>query len=218
MSTFFDRALMVLRSLSIKTHAFTLCVVTGTLFLCLGFFKEPNIDLSRTTTNVQKEMDVASASDLTITVEVCSLSMCAEDKANTISINEITKEDVPEETENSSITLDEYLALSKVVEAEAATEDFKGKTLIANVIFNRVSDVEFPNDITSVIYDPGQFEPVRNGYIDYCEPSHEAKEAVIAAAEGNDYSLGALYFQKSAATEWGEKQYLFRHGSHSFYK
>lgn len=218
MSTFFDRALMVLRSLSIKTHAFTLCVIAGTLFLCLGFFKEPNIDLFRTTTNVQKEMDVASASDLTITVEVCSLSLCSDDKANVIEVNEISIEDASEENEKTTITLDEYLTLSKVVEAEAATEDDKGMTLIANVIFNRVDSEEFPNDITSVIYDPGQFDPVSNGFIEYCEPTHEAKEAVIAAAEGKDYSLGALYFQKSKATEWGEKQYLFRYGNHSFYK
>lgn len=218
MSTFFERSLMVMRSLSLRTHAFTLCVITGTLFLCLGFFKEPNIDFSRTTTNVQKELDVASASDLTITVEVCSLSQCSDRDSNVISVNELTKPDTESQTGENSLTLDEYITLSKVVEAEAATEDVDGKTLIANVVFNRVDSSKFPEDILSVIYDPGQFDPVSNGYIDYCEPSHDAKVAVMNAAEGKDNSKGALYFQKSKSTEWGDKTFLFRYGNHTFYK
>ena len=53
---------------------------------------------------------------------------------------------------------------SHIVEAEAGTEDIKGRVLIANVIMNRLSHEEFPDTITGVILDQRngipQFSPV----------------------------------------------------------
>lgn len=223
MSTFFDRALMVMRSLSIRTHSFTVCVIAGTLLLCMGFFKEPNIDISHTTTNVQREMETASASNLTISIEVESISLCSDVESEVLSVNEISIDDIEdvdgEEAINTceNITLDEYLELARLVEAEASSEDVQGKTYVANVVINRVFSDIFPNDISSVINDPGQFDPVDRKYINYAVPTHESKLAVMNALSGDNGALGALYFQKSEATEWGDKNYLFRYGSHSFY-
>lgn len=217
MSTIFSRALMVMRSLSLRTHTFTLCVITGTLLLCLGFFNEPNIDVLHTTTSVQKEMETASASNLTISIEVESLSMCSESEKNVIELNEISIDDVLPNSD-TIISLDEYMEFARLIEAEACSEDLMGKTLVAEVVNNRVSCDIFPNTISDVINDPGQFDPVNNKYIDYAIPSHDAKQAVIDSLKTVDGAEGALYFQKSAATEWGDKEYLFRYGSHSFYR
>ena len=53
------------------------------------------------------------------------------------------------------------------MEAEAGTEDIKGKVLIANVIMNRVANKEFPNTVTDVIMDRKngvpQFSPIYDG-------------------------------------------------------
>lgn len=217
MSTKFSRALMVLRSLSLKTHAFTLCVIAGTLLLCMGFFTEPNIDVSRTTTNVTNEIQTASASNLTINIEVVSLSMNSNtEENNVIEVNEVSIDDVKPGIDLRALSRDEYRDFAALVEAEAATEDFNGKLLVANVVINRVESDIFPNNVSDVIYDPGQFDPAR--YIEYVEPSHDSKEAVMKALAGYNMSQGALYFQKSKATEWGDKQYLYRYGGHSFYK
>ena len=122
----------------------------------------------------------------------------------------------------------DYENLLKIVEAEAGTEDIKGRVLIANVIMNRVKHPEFPDNITDVIweYDNGvpQFSPVADGRINEVTISDETKEAVRLAMEGVDYSEGALFFiQKSAAEKhniaWFERDLkrLFKHGVHEFY-
>lgn len=217
MSTRINRALMVLRSLSLKTHAFTLCVITGTLILCLGFFKESNSDVSHMTTDVTKEIQTASASNLTLDIEVVTLSLnSANDEENTIEINEVSVDDEKPDISVCSLTFDEYKEFAALVEAEASSEDLNGKILVANVVLNRVKSNIFPNDIYSVIHEPGQFDPAE--YLEYVVPSHAAKEAVMRALSGPDSSGGALYFQKSKATEWGDKKYLYRYGGHSFYK
>ncbi len=65
---------------------------------------------------------------------------------------------------------------------------------MANVILNRVESDQFPNTIEGVIYEAGQFQPVRNGHINKV-PSEESKEAVRKALSVNR-SLGgnSLYF------------------------
>ena len=220
MSSMLSRTLMVMRSLSMRTHAFTLCVLTGTLLLCLGLFKEPNIDVSHTTTSVQKEMETASASNLTINIEVASLSMNSDGTNEVYELNEISLEEKDEDVEDSRLELsqDEYLEFARLVQAEASSEDIVGMTHVADVVVNRVFSDIFPNTIPEVISDSGQFEPVTNQYINYAVPTHEAKLAAMTALNNLGGSKGALYFQKSSAEEWGEKVFLFRYGGHSFYR
>ena len=123
---------------------------------------------------------------------------------------------------------EDYENLLHIVEAEAGTEDLKGRILVANVIMNRVKYPEFPDNATDVIweYDNGvaQFSPVSDGSINHVTISDETKEAVKQVLEGVDYSEGALFFiQKSAAEkhniDWFEKNLrkLFKHGVHEFY-
>ena len=209
---------MVMRSLSLRTHTFTLCVLTGTLLLCMGFFKEPNIDVSHTTTSVQKEMETASASNLTISIEVASLSLNSSDQEEVIELNELSLSDDVTAESQLDVSMDEYLEYARLIEAEASSEDIVGKTFVADVVINRVFSDIFPNTISEVINDPGQFDPVDNKYINYAVPSHDAKVAAMKALNGEGGSKGALYFQKSKATEWGDKTFLFRYGNHSFYK
>lgn len=118
----------------------------------------------------------------------------------------------------TTYTEDEIDALERLVQCEAGTEDLDGRKLVAQVVLNRIDTGIWGNDILSVIKSPGQFKPVSNGAYKVCTVDQTTKDAVISALSGEDISKGAIYFQKSRATEWGKKQYLFRHGSHSFYK
>ena len=123
---------------------------------------------------------------------------------------------------------EDYQNLLQIVEAEAGTEDLKGKVLVANVIMNRVKYAEFPDNVTDVVWQymngVAQFSPVADGRISEVTPTDETKEAVKQALEGVDYSEGALFFiQKSAAAksniQWFDKNLtrLFKHGVHEFY-
>ena len=118
----------------------------------------------------------------------------------------------------TSYTTEEIDALERLVQCEAGTEDLDGRKLVAQVVLNRIDTGIWGDDILSVIKSPGQFKPVSNGAYKVCDVDQTTKDAVVSALSGDDISKGAIYFQKSRATIWGNKQYLFRHGSHSFYK
>lgn len=56
--------------------------------------------------------------------------------------------------------------LARLVRAEAETEPYGGKIAVACVVLNRVASDSFPDTIKEVVYQRGQFQPVRNGQID----------------------------------------------------
>lgn len=122
----------------------------------------------------------------------------------------------------------DYDNLLRIVEAEAGTEDIKGRVLVANVILNRLKNDEFPDTITDVIWDQRygvpQFSPTYDGKIYEVTVTDDTREAVKQALEGVDYSEGALFFIQRAAAEkhnvtWFDKDLkkLFKYGVHEFY-
>lgn len=130
--------------------------------------------------------------------------------------------------ENPTIMSDEdYDVFLRIVEAEAGTEDLKGRILVANVILNRVKNDEFPDTVTDVVWDyrygVPQFSPTYDGRIYQVTVTDKTREAVKQALEGVDYSQGALFFVEKEAAEkknvaWFEKdlQKLFKYGVHDF--
>ena len=119
---------------------------------------------------------------------------------------------------NAQYSVQEIDALERLVECEAGCEDKTGKMLVADVVLNRMGTGIWGNDMLSVIEAPGQFKPVGNGAYKVVAATPDTKAAVMEALMSEDISKGAIYFQKSRATRWGNKEFLFRHGSHSFYK
>ncbi len=130
--------------------------------------------------------------------------------------------------EASIMSDEDYDTLLHIVEAEAGTEDIKGRVLVANVIMNRVKNEEFPNTVTEVVWQTvngvPQFSPTYDGRIHEVSISEETKEAVKQVLNGVDHSQGALFFiQKSQAERhnvtWFEQDLkkLFKHGVHEFY-
>lgn len=160
---------------------------------------------------------------VTNTAADLNVSSSMENKVNELDARSITL------AENPTLMSDEdYDTLLRIVEAEAGSEDIKGRVLVANVIMNRVKSEDFPNTVTEVVWDNSdgvpQFSPTYDGRINEVAVSDETREAVKQALKGNDYSEGALFFiQKSAAEEhnvkWFEKDLkrLFKYGVHEFY-
>lgn len=120
--------------------------------------------------------------------------------------------------------------LLRIVEAEAGTEDLKGKMLVANVVLNRVNcKTEFPDSVTDVVFDHTggvyQFSPIGDGRYWSVTISNETKEAVKRVLNGEDPSKGALYFmaRKYAAAHnvnWFDQNLtrLYEHGGHEFFR
>lgn len=160
---------------------------------------------------------------VTNTAADLNVSSSMENKVNELDARSITL------AENPTLMSDEdYDTLLRIVEAEAGSEDIKGRVLVANVVMNRVKSEDFPNTVTEVVWDNSdgvpQFSPTYDGRINEVAVSDETREAVKQALKGTDYSEGALFFiQKSAAEEhnvkWFEKDLkrLFKYGVHEFY-
>ena len=113
--------------------------------------------------------------------------------------------------------------LSRIIEAEAGGEPFKGKVAVGEVILNRVKCKEFPDTIWGVIFDKNfgiQFEPVANGTI-YNTPSEDSILAAKTALNGSDYVGKCLYFLNPtiAKSTWITKnrEYYTTISKHEFY-
>lgn len=125
-----------------------------------------------------------------------------------------------------SVSKEDYQCLLRIVQAEAGGEDAYGKRLVANVILNRVVSGEFPNTVTGVVFQKGQFSPIRNGAYDRAQVSESTRSAVDEVlAKGVDEANGALYFfarQYTSAekAEWFDTALtkVAQHGVHEFYK
>ena len=60
-------------------------------------------------------------------------------------------------------TKDQLRLMSSIIYSEAGDQSYAGKKAVGIVIANRVSSRSYPNTLSGVIYQPGQFGPVRNG-------------------------------------------------------
>ena len=123
-----------------------------------------------------------------------------------------------------SLENNDYNVLLKIVEAEAGSEDLAGKMLVANVVLNRVNSPSFPDSVTVVVYQTHKgralFSPTENGTIDTVTVSQETIYAVNRVMNGDDNSMGALYFRSvHSRGTWHDRalQRVLEHGNHIFY-
>lgn len=114
---------------------------------------------------------------------------------------------------------DEYM-LAKIAMAEAESEGIEGKALVIRVVLNRVQSDKFPNSISEVIFQRGQFSTIGNGRYDRVEPDQECYEALnLVQLESWDESQGALYFESESTSDWHKNNlhFLFQYRNHYFY-
>ena len=127
------------------------------------------------------------------------------------------------EQNDEDVVCDDYIGedlelLAALVHAEAGNQDMVGKRLVADVVLNRVASDKFPNTISGVIYDPGQFSPVRNGSLTRAlnggTTAEDREAARLALVEGR-IDTTILYF---CAGGYGYGTPAYKHGAHFFSK
>lgn len=105
-----------------------------------------------------------------------------------------------------NLSYDDLFLLSKVVDAEAGSSwlSDEHRLLVASVVINRVNSPEFPNTIYEVVYQDGQYAPVRKEWFDDILPS---RDSVMAAyrilTEGSIAPSDVVYqanFQQGSGT------------------
>lgn len=105
--------------------------------------------------------------------------------------------------DTSGVTASEKDLLARLVRAEAESEPYAGKVAVATVVLNRVDSNQFPNTISGVIYQKGQFSPVSNGSINRpatAEDRRAVEEAIAFRGQGSD----SLFFYNPdiATSRW----------------
>lgn len=77
---------------------------------------------------------------------------------------------------------DRYL-LANLIYCEAGAESYVGQVAVGSVVMNRVLSSVYPDTITGVIYQPGQFSPVASGRLALALTENRATEACYQAAD-----------------------------------
>lgn len=104
--------------------------------------------------------------------------------------------------------------LAALVECEAGGESYEGQLAVASVVVNRVKSGSFPNTISGVIYQGGQFSPVASGRFAMVlarGASGSCAQAAQAALSGGT-NVGSLYFCRADSGVSGNVI-----GNHVFY-
>ena len=106
-----------------------------------------------------------------------------------------------------------------MIHAEARGEPLEGQIAVGAVIINRVKSEKFPNTITEVVYQRGQFTPVERNLLPN-EPQASAWEAAERALAGEDPTGGALFFYNPTISEnpeyWKTRPVIKKIGNHNF--
>ena len=121
---------------------------------------------------------------------------------------------IVEEIEIREITDGERDLLAAIVFAEAGNQDFDGMRYVVDVVLNRVDDPRFPEDVTRVIFQPGQFwtAGIKGSFSEIPEKCYEAVDAELA--EQLNYEI--LYFRTGHFHEFATD--VMKHGDHYFSK
>lgn len=111
-------------------------------------------------------------------------------EAETVTVAEPS--DSIEETQTELETEVELLA--RVIEAEAGGESDYHKLCVGTVVMNRVASDKYPNTLTEVIYQPGQYQCVTNSHINK-EPSESSYEAAKSILDGRRMFRSSVVYQ-----------------------
>ena len=111
------------------------------------------------------------------------------------------KEQVSQTGTAMSASDSELALLAAIIQCEAGGESNTGKVAVGAVIMNRVRSSQFPNSITEVVYQSGQFSPVASGILS-SELSQGARSDCYQAAQealaGSNPIGSALYFNSGS--------------------
>lgn len=124
---------------------------------------------------------------------------------------ELTEEDIEEER-----YWDELELLALVVEAEAGNQDLTGKRLVVDVVLNRVDSPLFPDTITEVLEQPGQFSTMSNGAVEDAgwHMQEDDYTAVMMEVTGGRLDYDIYYFTAGEYNASCSPAYI--HGDHYF--
>jgi len=97
----------------------------------------------------------------------------------------------------NKIDFGDLMLLSKIIYAEAGSEWLSDdwKMCVGEVVLNRVESPEFPNTISEVIAQPGQYYGVNSGYFNSLLPSYRCARIAVRLLNGERLLEPSVVFQ-----------------------
>ena len=90
--------------------------------------------------------------------------------------------------------------LASIIFCEAGNQPYEGQVAVGAVIMNRVKSAVYPNSVSEVVYQSGQFGPAMTGWLDSVRYSAgytpSAMQAAIDALSGSNPIGDCLYFDQ----------------------
>lgn len=111
---------------------------------------------------------------------------------------------------------DRYL-LANLIYCEAGAEPYSGQVAVGSVVINRVLSSVYPDTVTGVIYQSGQFSPVASGRLALALSEGRATAACYQAADevmGGTTNVGNCVYFRTPVDGINPK---YRIGGHIFY-
>lgn len=109
-----------------------------------------------------------------------------------------------------------FLWLARVIWAEARGECLEGRIAVAQVVLNRMASPYYPDTVTEVLFQPGQFSTADSGTI-WNDANEDCFLAAQLALDGADIvGDDCLYFNSCAGYTEG-LTYITTIGGHKFY-
>ena len=133
------------------------------------------------------------------------------EQAGSIPVTDLTEEDIKEMDYWGELEL-----LAAVVEAEAGNQDMIGKRLVVDVVLNRVDSPLFPDTITEVLEQPGQFTTMWNGAVEDAgyHMQQDDCDAVMMEVTGKRLDYDIYFFTAGEYNASCKPAYI--HGAHYF--
>lgn len=103
-----------------------------------------------------------------------------------------------EEAERIAREQAEKELLASLIFCEAGNQPYEGQVAVGAVVLNRVKSSVYPNSVSEVIYQSGQFSPAMSGWLDRVRANAGYSESALQAAEdalnGSNPVGDCLYF------------------------
>ena len=133
------------------------------------------------------------------------------EQAGSIPVTDLTEEDIKEMDYWGELEL-----LAAVVEAEAGNQDMIGKRLVVDVVLNRVDSPLFPDTITEVLEQPGQFTTMWNDAVEDAgyHMQQDDYDAVMMEVTGKRLDYDIYFFTAGEYNASCKPAYI--HGDHYF--
>lgn len=124
--------------------------------------------------------------------------MAAASRASSAGSSSSSAESTPA-SGSSTVSSSDLTLLSAIIFCEAGGESYSGQVAVGAVVMNRVRSGSFPNSISGVVYQSGQFTPVANGALARALSNgnyQHCTSAAQAALAGSDNTGGAKFFHR----------------------